>query len=308
MAQFLAGNRGKLAGYVTADFPDIHAPTGRSVTEYTLNLTEAEAGRLDSLLRAKEGRMLERFNMRTANCTTVLFDLIDSAVAPATVSPGTAPVFSLPAARFYTDTLRRAAPWVTALITHTLGTDADGPIDGARSVSPLIFDDNYRSFVIGGDSSSRPLVAAVKAVRPQMIATTPPAVTPTGVATVITLLLAIISIMSVTGKCERIVAAADRAFFFIIFLAGSLVAFAILTPYRMGAPTAWTLTVLNPLIIFLPALYRRSRLTYRIVAWSWAAWLAVFAVTGGLITAEALPYLRILAAGIALRVATYRES
>lgn len=306
VAQFLAGNRGRLACYKSSDVLDSLAPSGRSVTSYSLNLTPREACRLDSLLKVNSGRLLERFNMRSANCTTVLFDLIDSAITPSVVTLGHSAVFGLPAARFYTDTLRRSAPWVTALITLTLGADADAPVSDVRSVSPLIFDDQYHFFNIRDKAATRPLVKETVKLQPQLIHSASPAITPDLIAVILALLLMTASILSITGKCDRLVTTTDTVVFGTIFLAGSLITFATFTPYRMGASWAWSLTVLNPLIILFPRFRRTYPRAYRIIASVWAIWLTGFAIFGAKLTAEALPFLRILAPAIAIRVLTLR--
>lgn len=303
--QYMAGNSGSIIALPGRQLIDSIGASGRGLKAYTLGLTSAEAYRLLSLLRNSSGQMHDRFNMRSANCTTQLFDLIDSAVAPSKISPGLSPVFALPAARFYTDTLRQDAPWVSALITLALGSASDEPVAGARSVSPLIFDDQYRYFTIMPEG--RPLVTHAVEIHRRTSSVSPPAVTPVDLSIALAAILLIATVLSVSGIKPDITTALDRLSFGFIFLLGSLIAFATFTPYSVGSGFSWSLTVLNPLIIFLPTL-RRHATALRIITAACSAWLLTFAIFSPAFTAESLAAVRILAAALALRLLTLRHT
>ncbi len=301
--QYLAGNRGAMVAESTPRFLDSIGSTGRGVRAYKLNITPQESERLIRLLRSEDGREQSRFNMRSANCTTQLFDLIDSAISPTRVTPGKSPQFRLPAARFYTDTLRRDAPWVSALITLALGTAADDSVTTVRSISPLLFDDQYRHITIS--PSGRPLVKEAREIYPRRVEITAPAVTPVHAAIALSIMLIAATILSLAGKAPRIVAMLDTVTFGIIFLLGALIAFATFSPYSVGHGGSLTLTVINPLIIFLPALHRDYPKATRIIVTIWAAWLIIYALWSPHITAETLPSLRLLAPALAARLLSY---
>ncbi|MDE5828926.1 MAG: DUF4105 domain-containing protein [Duncaniella sp.] len=303
--QYLAGNSGSIIALPSRQLIDSIGASGRGLKAYTLGLTSAEAYRLLSLLRNSSGQMHERFNMRSANCTTQLFDLIDSAVAPSKISPGLSPVFALPAARFYTDTLRQDAPWVSALITLALGSASDEPVAGARSVSPLIFDDQYRYFTIMPEG--RPLVTHAVEIHRRTSSVSPPSVTPVDISIALAAILLISSLLAVAGIRPDIVSTLDRITFGFIFIFGALIAFATFTPYSVGSGFSWTLTVINPLVILLPALSRYPTAA-RILTSVWAAWLIIYTIFSPYFTAESLSAVRILAAALALRLLTLRHT
>ncbi|MDE6485071.1 MAG: DUF4105 domain-containing protein [Duncaniella sp.] len=302
--QYLAGNHGSLVSESASKFIDSIGTTRRGLNAYTLNLSTEETDRLVRLLRSSAGLQESRFNMRTANCTTRIFDLIDSAIAPAAISYGKSPIFELPAARFYTDTLRDNAPWVTALITLALGSASDDSVTAVRSISPLLLDDQYRHLAIM--PGSRPLVSHAREIHRRSISVTPPAVTPVDLAIALAAILLIATVLSVSGIRPDITTALDRLTFGFIFLLGSLIAFATFTPYSVGSGYSWTLTVINPLIIVLPAL-RRHATSQRIITAVWSAWLLIFALLSPAFTAESLTAVRILAAVLALRLMAYKR-
>lgn len=302
--QYLAGNRGKIVAESSSRLLDSIGATGRGLNAYTLNLTSVEAGRLHRQLRDLTGQRQSRFNMRSANCTTQLFDLIDSAVTPTRISPGQSPVFTLRAARFYTDTISASAPWVTALITMALGAASDDQVTTARSISPVLFDDQYRHFTMIPDG--RPLVANAREIHPRQVSLSPPSITPTAVATALALLLLAASLLSILKIKSEIATTIDNITFGIIFLLGALIAFATFSPYSVGNGRSWSLTVINPLIVCLPALYHRCPKGFRLISLLWAAWLLVFALFGPCFTAESLSAVRILAAALALRLLTLK--
>ncbi|MDE6416454.1 MAG: DUF4105 domain-containing protein [Duncaniella sp.] len=301
--QYLAGNRGEIVVQSAAKLIDSIRSTGRGLNAYTLNLSPSEADRLVMLLRSSAGHEQSRFNMRSANCTTQLFDIIDSVIAPASISYGLSPIFELPAARFYTDTLRHRAPWVSALITLALGSASDDSVTAARSISPLLLDDHYRYFTIIPDG--RQFVTHAREIHRRSISVTPPAVTPVDLAIALAAILMIATALAVRGVRPDITAALDRLTFGFIFLLGSLIAFATFTPYSVGSGYSWTLTVINPLIIILPLL-RRHPAALRIITVVWSAWMLIFAIFSPAFTAESLTAARILAAALAIRIATYR--
>ena len=301
--QYLAGNRGEIVVQSAAKLIDSIGSTGRGLNAYTLNLSPSEADCLVRLLRSSAGHEQSRFNMRSANCTTQLFDIIDSAISPASISYGHSPIFKLPAARFYTDTLRHRAPWVSALITLALGSGADDSVTAARSISPLLLDDHYRYFTIIPDG--RQLVTHAREIHRRNISVTPPAVTPVDLAIALAATLLIATSLAVSGIRPDITAALDCLTFGFIFLLGSLLAFATFTPYSVGSGYSWTLTVINPLIIILPLL-RRHPAALRIITAVWSAWLLIFAVFSPAFTAESLTAVRIVAAALALRLPAYK--
>ncbi|MDE5786671.1 MAG: DUF4105 domain-containing protein [Duncaniella sp.] len=303
VVQYLAGNHGSIVAESASKFLDSIGSTGRGIKAYTLNLSPSEADSLAMMLRSSNGRQESRFNIRSANCTTQLFDLIDSVVAPSRISPGQSPVYELPAARFYTDTLRENAPWVSALITVALGSASDDTVTAARSISPLLFDDQYRHFTIMPEG--RPFVARAREIHRRSVNITPAAVTPVDLAIALAAILLIATVLSVRGIKPEITATLDRISFGVIFIVGALIAFATFTPYSVGNGGSWSLTVLNPLIIVLPAL-RRHATALRIITAAWSAWLLIFAIFGPTFTAESLAAVRIISAALAIRIATYR--
>ncbi len=245
-------------------FKKEYAERGSQVTEQVLNLTLAEAERLERQLwrNFQPVNRIYRYNYFYENCTVRARDRIEEALGGITIYP---PGLEGATYRSWVRKYTKKHPWTDFGINLCLGSEADRPIDGRQQM--FLPDNLMQAFghgtVNGGaECPVRKLVSQEKVIIPlakKNVGTenelffTP--------LTVSLLLLAFVLLVSIVEwKYRNVFWGIDILFFSIQGLAGCLIAFLFFFSEHPSVNSNWLLLILNPLpLVFLPMMVSRIR-------------------------------------------------
>ncbi len=232
-------------------FYDAYAREGRAITEQRLNLTPAEARRLELFL----GKNLEpdnatyRYNFFYDNCTTRAVDAITRAVDGKVEWP----------AADSTKTLRRivrhysaASPWDMFGQDMLLGSEADKPAGVREQMFAPLYAQQFaaQAVIKGSDGSTRPLAGPVVTLLAEGAASPSPSpVTPELLFSVLTGAVVLATLWEV--KRRAALWWLDALLLFAQGLAGCIVALLFFFSAHPAVGSNWLVAVFNP----LPLLY-----------------------------------------------------
>lgn len=265
-----------LASYPFSFFLPEYLSRGSRVVEHELNLTQTEARKLQHILQTKAlpSNRVYRYNYVRDNCSTRIFDNLDSSASSRIIYPDTIRYGTFRTAmRHY----HRNYPWYQFGIDLALGSDIDKPI-GAREemFAPV----RVPEMVEGAHfADGRRLVSRVNVLNEGSDATlgpTPWYLTPLFWSWVFFTLTACTAIWG--WKRRRQAIAFCSAFFFLQGLAGCLLAFLVfISVHEATSPNA-LIWWLNPLGIVIGALVwiRRADTVTRVL-------MALNSITAGLL-------------------------
>ncbi len=260
VGRFVAGQTDYIvAAYPFRHFLNSYGEAGRGVTEYALNLSQEEAGRLVDLLSINllpENRTY-RYNYVKDNCSTRPLDMIEQATGCRIIFPEP-PSSHVPAT--FRDAMRHHHanyPWYQFGIDLALGGGIDYPITNREmAFAPALLGEMLASAQLAeDDGTTRPLIkssAPLLTPRPEgsPAPPTPWYLTPLAVGILLLAMTLFITVRDV--RRMRLTRWWDASLFTIQGLGGILLAFLVFISVHEATSPNWLILWLNPLCLIVP--------------------------------------------------------
>lgn len=245
-------------------FKKEYSNRGSQVTEQVLNLTPAEAERLERQLwrNFQPVNRIYRYNYFYENCTVRARERIEAALGGIAIYP---PGLEGATYRSWVRKYTKKNPWTDFGINLCLGSEADCPISGLQQ---MFLPDNlmqaFRHGTVSGGAECpvRKLISQERVIVPRsekkIEAEKEMFFTPLKVSL---LLLAFVLLVSrIEWKYRSVFWGIDVLFFTLQGLAGCLIAFLFFFSEHPSVGSNWLLVILNPLpLFFLPMMVSRIR-------------------------------------------------
>ncbi len=278
-------------------------PEGRSVTQYTLNLTPVQK---QELWRRLDNNMMEgvssHFDFIFHNCTSTCLTAIESQLLgeqlvvkewPDVMNHGLANSLL---------TYTRNAPWMQFVLMSIWGTVCDAVAPFENSVAPEVIAEVFEhAVIVSPDGTERPaLTGEPRQLLPQTLVIESTWFTPLLVATVLLVLMVLFTIGERLCGWFRVARVADICLLVLQAMIGAVLLYLVMVSNLFGQRWNWCLLLFSPMP-FIVWLCFRHRLWYRRLALVYGCVLLLLALASPLVTEQLITAHRLLAAAIAVR-------
>ncbi len=288
--EFARGIDARVIALETGEFISDMKKEGRGITSYPLNLTPAQK---QELWRVLDGRLQEDatgIDIRRTNCLSTLFEAIQEAAGPERLSLLESEIADLSNGEYFEELLGEKYPWGELMFKSLYGAASDEVDAPFVRTSPVSFEREHDRFMIGDrrlTGEGRVLAAPAKKKGAETLS-------PLAVSFALSALLLISMILVLWGRWGHLCRLITWLALGCLALGGCLELCLTLFPWRIGSAWSSSCIVLNPIAIFLLAVFRRRR---RALMWTLVAWGAVclgYSAFGRIATSEATAAVRIL--------------
>lgn len=212
--QVLGQARGRFAGIEFGEYRRDFEAQGRGITEYPLNLTDAQTRRLWQILdRSIADRQEHDFNIRWSNCNSRAIEKIIAALRPDRIVLNESVCSRMDNATLLREVVENDYPWASLLLCSGIGSDADIRDPWVYRLAPAIMGRTFADAeIVSADGTRRPLLSG----EPALISASHTdrghdAPSPRAVASGILVFAVLLSICDLGGRFRRMVHAADVA-------------------------------------------------------------------------------------------------
>lgn len=307
LGQLLGNARGRYASLVTEEYLDIFRREGRSVTEYPLNLTDAQIRTLWRLLdESVEWSNEIAFNIRLDNCYYRAIVKVEEALGRDKILIHEDHYSLMDNGTVLKSVLGHDTPWAAVIFVVGEGGDT-GVTDSWRTRMFSATIDSYflDAEIESPDGSTRPLMAAPPSVLLPATGKLPPPspVTPVVACLGLLVVTVVLSVAEVTGKWRKVIRVADRVLLSLESIGAVVLILMAVIPASIGSAWNWMMIPLNllPLAVWLTM---RRRGFCRLFFIAYGAVCLLF-MAAPLVTSEAGLWSSLLSAAIAVRVLTH---
>lgn len=276
---------------------------GRSIVQYTLNLTPKEK---QELWRRLDQNMMvginSQFDFLYHNCTSMCLIALQSQLIDERLVVKEWPevMRQRPSQCFLR--YSRHVPWMQFVLMTLWGTKADWNPPQEMYVAPeTIGEVLSHAVIIGTDGSERPaLTGQPRQLQPQTLSLHPSWFTPLHLAIILLALVLLLTLGQWLWGWGRVALSVDVVLLAVQALLGVVLLYLVLVSRLFGQQWNWCLLLFSPLPLAMwlccrrRAFYRRLSLLYGIV-------LLLLAIAAPLVTSQLIAAHRLVAAAIALR-------
>ena len=304
--QILGQARGRFAGIEFGEYLRDFEAQGRGITEYPLNLTDAQTRRLWQILdRSIADRQEHDFNIRWSNCNSRAIEKIIAALRPDRIELNESVCSRMDNATLLREVVENDYPWASLLLCSGIGSDADIRDSWVYRLAPVIMGRTFADAeIVSADGARRPLLSG----EPALISASHTdrghdAPSPRAVASGILVFAVLLSICDLGGRFRRMVHAADVALLCVQTAGAVALIFVSAIPASIGTWFNWLFIPFNPLpLIVWLALRKRPACRYFFIGYGIAC--ALF-TAAPLWTSQADLSISAVSAAIAVRVLTH---
>lgn len=304
--QILGQARGRFAGIEFGEYCRDFEAEGRGITEYPLNLTDAQTRRLWQILdRSIADRQEHDFNIRWSNCNSRAIEKIIAALRPERIELNESVCSRMDNATLLREVVENDYPWASLLLCSGIGSDADIRDPWVYRLAPAIMGRAFADAeIVSADGARRPLLSG----EPALISASHTdrghdAPSPRAVASGILVFAVLLSICDLGGRFRRMVHAADVALLCVQTAGAVALLFVSAIPASIGTWFNWLFIPFNPLpLIVWLALRKRPACRYFFIGYGIAC--ALF-TAAPIWTSQADLSISAVSAAIAVRVLTH---
>lgn len=304
--QVLGQARGRFAGIEFGEYCRDFEAEGRGITEYPLNLTDAQTRRLWQILdRSIADRQEHDFNIRWSNCNSRAIEKIIAALRPDRIELNESVCSRMDNATLLREVVENDYPWASLLLCSGIGSDADIRDSWVYRLAPAIMGRTFADAeIVSADGARRPLLSG----EPALISASHTdrghdAPSPRAVASGILVFAVLLSICDLGGRYRRMVHAADVALLCVQTAGAVALIFVSSIPASIGTWFNWLFIPFNPLpLIVWLALRKRPACRYFFIGYGIAC--ALF-TAAPIWTSQADLSISAVSAAIAIRVLTH---
>lgn len=304
--QILGQARGRFAGIEFGEYRRDFEAEGRGITEYPLNLTDAQTRRLWQILdRSIADRQEHDFNIRWSNCNSRAIEKIIAALRPDRIVLNESVCSRMDNATLLREVVEKDYPWASLLLCSGIGSDADIRDSWVYRLAPAIMGRTFADAeIVSADGARRPLLSG----EPALISASHTdrghdAPSPRAVASGILVFAVLLSICDLGGRFRRMVHAADVALLCVQTAGAVALIFVSAIPASIGTWFNWLFIPFNPLpLIVWLALRKRPACRYFFIGYGIAC--ALF-TAAPIWTSQADLSISAVSAAIAVRVLTH---
>lgn len=304
--QILGQARGRFAGIEFGEYCRDFEAEGRGITEYPLNLTDAQTRRLWQILdRSIADRQEHDFNIRWSNCNSRAIEKIIAALRPDRIVLNESVCSRMDNATLLREVVENDYPWASLLLCSGIGSDADIRDPWVYRLAPAIMGRTFADAeIVSADGTRRPLLSG----EPALISASHTdrghdAPSPRTVASGILVFAVLLSICDLGGRFRRMVHAADVALLCVQTAGAVALIFVSAIPASIGTWFNWLFIPFNPLpLIVWLALRKRPACRYFFIGYGIAC--ALF-TAAPIWTSQADLSISAVSAAIAVRVLTH---
>lgn len=304
--QILGQARGRFAGIEFGEYRRDFEAQGRGITEYPLNLTDAQTRRLWQILdRSIADRQEHDFNIRWSNCNSRAIEKIIAALRPDRIVLNESVCSRMDNATLLREVVENDYPWASLLLCSGIGSDADIRDSWVYRLAPAIMGRTFADAeIVSADGARRPLLSG----EPALISASHTdrghdAPSPRAVASLILVFAVLLSICDLGGRFRRMVHAADVALLCVQTVGAVALIFVSAIPASIGTWFNWLFIPFNPLpLIVWLALRKRPACRYFFIGYGIAC--ALF-TAAPIWTSQADLSISAVSAAIAVRVLTH---
>lgn len=304
--QILGQARGRFAGIEFGEYRRDFEAQGRGITEYPLNLTDAQTRRLWQILdRSIADRQEHDFNIRWSNCNSRAIEKIIAALRPDRIVLNESVCSRMDNATLLREVVENDYPWASLLLCSGIGSDADIRDSWVYRLAPAIMGRSFADAeIVSADGARRPLLSG----EPALISASHTdrghdAPSPRAVASGILVFAVLLSICDLGGRFRRMVHAADVALLCVQTAGAIALIFVSAIPASIGTWFNWLFIPFNPLpLIVWLALRKRPACRYFFIGYGIAC--ALF-TAAPIWTSQADLSISAVSAAIAVRVLTH---
>lgn len=304
--QILGQARGRFAGIEFGEYCRDFEAEGRGITEYPLNLTDAQTRRLWQILdRSIADRQEHDFNIRWSNCNSRAIEKIIAALRPDRIVLNESVCSRMDNATLLREVVENDYPWASLLLCSGIGSDADIIDPWVYRLAPAIMGRTFADAeIVSADGTRRPLLSG----EPALISASHTdrghdAPSPRTVASGILVFAVLLSICDLGGRFRRMVHAADVALLCVQTAGAVALIFVSAIPASIGTWFNWLFIPFNPLpLIVWLALRKRPACRYFFIGYGIAC--ALF-TAAPIWTSQADLSISAVSAAIAVRVLTH---
>lgn len=304
--QILGQARGRFAGIEFGEYCRDFEAEGRGITEYPLNLTDAQTRRLWQILdRSIADRQEHDFNIRWSNCNSRAIEKIIAALRPDRIVLNESVCSRMDNATLLREVVENDYPWASLLLCSGIGSDADIIDPWVYRLTPAIMGRTFADAeIVSANGTRRPLLSG----EPALISASHTdrghdAPSPRTVASGILVFAVLLSICDLGGRFRRMVHAADVALLCVQTAGAVALIFVSAIPASIGTWFNWLFIPLNPLpLIVWLALRKRPACRYFFIGYGIAC--ALF-TAAPIWTSQADLSISAVSAAIAVRVLTH---
>lgn len=304
--QVLGQARGRFAGIEFGEYRRDFEAQGRGITEYPLNLTDAQTRRLWQILdRSIADRQEHDFNIRWSNCNSRAIEKIIAALRPDRIVLNESVCSRMDNATLLREVVENDYPWASLLLCSGIGSDADIRDPWVYRLAPAIMGRTFADAeIVSADGTRRPLLSG----EPALISASHTdrghdAPSPRAVASGILVFAVLLSICDLGGRFRRMVHAADVALLCVQTAGAVALIFVSAIPASIGTWFNWLFIPFNPLpLIVWLTLRKRPACRYFFIGYGIAC--ALF-TAAPLWTSQADLSISAVSAAIAVRVLTH---
>lgn len=304
--QILGQARGRFAGIEFGEYRRDFEAQGRGITEYPLNLTDAQTRRLWQILdRSIADRQEHDFNIRWSNCNSRAIEKIIAALRPDRIVLNESVCSRMDNATLLREVVEKDYPWASLLLCSGIGSDADIRDSWVYRLAPAIMGRTFADAeIVSADGARRPLLSG----EPALISASHTdrghdAPSPRAVASGILVFAVLLSICDLGGRFRRMVHAADVALLCVQTAGAVALIFVSAIPASIGTWFNWLFIPFNPLpLIVWLALRKRPACRYFFIGYGIAC--ALF-TAAPIWTSQADLSISAVSAAIAVRVLTH---
>lgn len=304
--QILGQARGRFAGIEFGEYCRDFEAEGRGITEYPLNLTDAQTRRLWQILdRSIADRQEHDFNIRWSNCNSRAIEKIIAALRPDRIVLNESVCSRMDNATLLREVVENDYPWASLLLCSGIGSDADIRDPWVYRLAPAIMGRTFADAeIVSANGTRRPLLSG----EPALISASHTdrghdAPSPRTVASGILVFAVLLSICDLGGRFRRMVHAADVALLCVQTAGAVALIFVSAIPASIGTWFNWLFIPFNPLpLIVWLALRKRPACRYFFIGYGIAC--ALF-TAAPIWTSQADLSISAVSAAIAVRVLTH---
>lgn len=304
--QILGQARGRFAGIEFGEYCRDFEAEGRGITEYPLNLTDAQTRRLWQILdRSIADRQEHDFNIRWSNCNSRAIEKIIAALRPDRIELNESVCSRMDNATLLREVVENDYPWASLLLCSGIGSDADIRDSWVYRLAPAIMGRTFADAeIVSADGARRPLLSG----EPALISASHTdrghdAPSPRAVASGILVFAVLLSICDLGGRFRRLVHAADVALLCVQTAGAVALIFVSAIPASIGTWFNWLFIPFNPLPLILWLAFRkRPACRYFFIGYGIAC--ALF-TAAPIWTSQADLSISAVSAAIAVRVLTH---
>lgn len=304
--QILGQARGRFAGIEFGEYRRDFEAEGRGITEYPLNLTDAQTRRLWQILdRSIADRQEHDFNLRRSNCTSRAMEKIIAALRPERIELNESVCSRMDNATLIREAVGKDYPWASLLLCSAVGSDADIRDPWVYLLPPVIIDHIFADAeIVSANGTRRPLLSG----EPALISASHTdrghdAPSPRAVASGILVFAVLLSICDLGGRLRRLVHAADVALLCVQTAGAVALIFVSAIPASIGTWFNWLFIPFNPLPLIVWLAFR-ERPASRYFFIGYGITCALF-TAAPLWTSQADSATSLVSAAIAVRVLTH---